>query len=61
MGCGCGIPEPLRMCRGLPGHIPYAPPHVKPPLGDVAGFPDSFAHRPRDTRAVHTEVWGGPS
>jgi hypothetical protein len=21
MGWGCGIPEPLRMCSGLPGHI----------------------------------------
>jgi hypothetical protein len=40
MGWGCGLPEPLRMCSGLPGHIPYAPPYVEPPLGYVAGFPD---------------------
>jgi hypothetical protein len=49
---------PRDMCRGIPGHIPTSPLYVEPPLGERRGLPGLLAHRPRDTRAVHIEVWG---
>jgi hypothetical protein len=52
---------PRDMCRGIPGHIPTSPIYVEPPLGERRGLPGLLAHRPRDTRAIHIEVYGaGP-
>jgi hypothetical protein len=63
MGWGCGIPEPLGICvAGYPDINPYVPSSMwSHPWANVAGYPDCLAHRPRDTRAIHIEVYGaGP-
>jgi len=60
MGWGCGIPEPLRMCSGLPGHIPYAPPYVEPPLGERRGLPGLLAHGCGIPGPPHGDKRGGP-
>jgi hypothetical protein len=52
---------PRDLCRGIPGHIPTSQLYVEPPLGERRGLPGLLAHRPRDTRAIHIEVYGaGP-
>jgi hypothetical protein len=63
LGWGCGIPEPLGICvAGYPDINPYVPSSMwSHPWANVAGYPDCLAHRPRDTRAIHIEVYGaGP-
>jgi hypothetical protein len=63
MGWGCGLPEPLGICvAGYPDINPYVPSSMwSHPWANVAGHPDCLAHRPRDTRAIHIEVYGaGP-
>jgi hypothetical protein len=53
---------PRDMCRGIPGHKSLPSPlYVEPPLGERRGLPGLLAHQPRDTRAIHIEVYGaGP-
>jgi hypothetical protein len=59
MGWGCGLPEPLGICvAGYPDTSLRPKLYVEPPLGERRGIPGLLAHRPRDTRAVHVEVWG---
>jgi hypothetical protein len=60
LGWGCGIPEPLGICvAGYPDIHPYVPDLCGATLGRCRGLPGQTVHRPRATRAIHIEVWGG--
>jgi hypothetical protein len=62
MGWGCGIPESLGIyVAGYPDTSLRPSSMWSHPWANVAGYPDCLAHRPRDTRAIHIEVYGaGP-